>query len=174
MPGGKCPKAGLPSKSGTKNHTNKKQTTRSIRPMSNPIRVVRSRSFQSILVCAAEMDFTSRAFVRVVVSSSSSLLGNPSATIPMPMKKRFLFHFKIYKATPPVTKSAFQTLNRVVVRGKRPGLQQTSALPIRLLVRNKIGWGARALVMMPARPCIGQGSRGFGRARGGSGSGCPC
>ena len=62
------------------------------------------------------------------------------------------------------------------VGGRWPGynIPGTRALPIRVLVKNKIGWGARAFVMIPARPYIGQGSRGFERARGGSGSGCPC
>ena len=129
-------------------------------PISNPIRVRGRglrRNARSTLVCAAEVKFTSGALARVVVSSSS-LLELPLATIPM--KTFFYFISKIYKATPPpsppVTKSAFQTPTRVVVRGTRLGLQQTRALPIRLLVRNKTGWGARALVMMPARPCIGQ------------------
>ena len=157
----------------TKNHTtkNRQRAPAAICRTSFAIRE-RTRRFQSTLVCPAEIDFTSGAFARVAVSSSSSLLEIPLATIPM--KKCLYFYFKEHKATAPVIKFAFRTPTRVVVRGKRPDLQQTRALPIRLLVRNKTGWGARALVMMPARPCIGQGSRGFGRARDGSGSGCPC
>ena len=147
-------------------------------PISNPIRVRGRglrRNARSTLVCAAEVKFTSGALARVVVSSSS-LLELPLATIPM--KTFFYFISKIYKATPPPQSPSHQIRfsNAHPGCGKRNATRLTTdqgiANPASGEGQNRLG--RASLVMMPFRPCIGQGSRGFGRARGGSGSGCPC